>query len=174
MKTAEKFYKAYEQEMKLNSPYPSGIHKWGFWTEKNLSIMRNIGERMGYTVLQEKPVRMDITWFDQKYYDPVVAIEYENDKTGILDSELKNLACSSAKLKVLMTNVKEDEISRYLEEITKRWNSRSKRVKNDELLVMFIVYLQKKGYREFQYMVGHVLFYLNGELNLHQFDLFIV
>lgn len=173
MRFAKKFYEDYAAEM-LESPFPEGIRKWRFWTRTNLSLMRKIGEKRGYIVQQEKPVRIDMTWFDPEYFEPAVAIEYETDKKGILSSELRNLACSSAELKVLVTYVEQEEMSFYLKEIAKRWKNRSERVRNDELLVMFIVYHKEKGKRLFLYFSGYILYYQKGELTSHQLEPFMV
>ena len=101
MRFGEKWYHNFKKEYE-KSPYPSGIFKWKFWTKTNLELLRNFGEEMGYVVLIEKPVKMDMTWYNPEYFEPEVAIEYERNKKGVIDSELRNLAFSSAKLKVLM------------------------------------------------------------------------
>ena len=91
-------------------------------------------------------------------------IEYETDKTGILDSELLNLAASSAYLKVLITYIEEKEIDLFLKEITKRWEARSKRIWNDELLVIFCIYTVEGGKRLFQYYIGYLVYFSEGKL----------
>ena len=172
MRFAEKWYQNFKKEYE-KSPYPSGVFKWKFWTKTNLELLRKLGEKMGYVVLIEKPVKMDMTWYNPEYFEPEVAIEYETNKKGILDSELRNLAFSSAELKVLMTYVKGKEQVQFLKRIVDRWEKRSKRVWNDELLVMFIVYHPEKGNWVFDYFQGYVIYRSKGELRVKDLEPFI-
>ena len=172
MRFAKKWYQNYKKEYK-KSPYPSGVFKWKFWTKTNLELLQKLGEEMGYVVLTEKPVKMDMTWYNPEHFEPEVAIEYETNKKGILDSELRNLAFSSAKLKVLITYVKGEEQVDFLKKIVDRWEKRRKRVWNDELLVMFIVYHPEKGKKVFDYFQGYIVYPFKGELRVKYLEPFL-
>jgi hypothetical protein len=152
------FKKAYESK-----PLRNGIHKWSIWTKDNLEILKALGEKMGYRVSVEKPVRFDMSWFSPKYFEPQVVIEYETNEKSILESEVLNLACSSAKLKVLVTYAKEGTQAELLHSIEAEWARRSKRIRNDELLVMFIVYGTEKGWRIFSYYDAYKIYQFEGK-----------
>ena len=132
---AEEWYDHFEKEYH-KTPFPGGIHKWREWTIKTLSLIERMGNNLGYDVSREKPVRIDMSW-KKKYLESQVAIEYETYKKGIFDSELLNLASSNARLKILITYIKDEETDWYVKEIARRWKTRSKRVWNDELLIIF-------------------------------------
>ena len=172
MRFAKKWYQNFKKEYE-KSPYPSGVFKWKFWTKTNLDLLQKLGEKIGYVVLREKPVKMDMTWYNPRHFEPEVAIEYETNKKGILDSELRNLAFCSAKLKVLMTYVRKEEQEDFLKKIVDRWKKRSKRVWNDELLVMFIVYHQERRTRFFDYFQGYVIYPFKGKLLVKYLEPFI-
>ena len=93
----------------------------------------------------EKPVRMDMTWFDPKYLDSQVAFQYETNEKTVLESEVLNLACSSARLKVLIIYVTEGTQEDFLNSVCMKWATRSKRSTGDELLVMLIVFNLENG-----------------------------
>jgi hypothetical protein len=159
----ETWYNHFEQAYN-EAQLPNEITKKGTWTERTLSILERMGKNLGYSVSKEKPHRMDMSWFDKKHFEPQVAIEYETEKTGILDSEILNLAASSAYLKVLITYIEEKEIDQFLKEITNRWQTRSKRTWNDELLMIFCIYTVERGKRLFQYYIGYLLYFSKGNL----------
>jgi len=160
---AEEWYNHFEEEY-YKYPFPKEKAKWGTWTKRTLSLIKKIGKTLGYNIKIEKPVRVDMSWFDKRYFEPQVVIEYETIKTGILDDELLNLACSSARLKVLITYIEEKEIDYYLKEIIGRWETRGKRVWNDELLVIFCIYTPAEGFRFFEYYIGYVIYPVEGKL----------
>jgi len=158
----EELYDYFEQEYR-DSMLPNEVAKIGTWTKRMLSILEGMGKKLGYSVSIEKPIRVDMAWFDRRYFEPQIVIEYESDKKGVLDSELLNLAYSSARLKVLITFIEEREIEYFLSEITRRWKTRSARVWNDELLVIFCIYTLETGKR-FQYFIGHLFYFLEAKL----------
>jgi len=162
---AKEFFERLGKEYK-KSPIPGGYRKWRFWTKVNLKLLENFGKKFGYDVWREKPTRIDMTWFDPRYFEPQVAIEYETNEKTVLDSELKNLACSSARLKVLITYSKERTQHNMLQQIKARWTKRSKRIWNDELLILFIIFHPEKGYRVFDYFEGHVIYPFKGNLRV--------
>lgn len=51
---------------------------------------------------QETEVGTDFSWYEGKFLDPVVAIEHENDYSGVFKSEIRKLYASSAPLKILI------------------------------------------------------------------------
>lgn len=106
---AEEWYEHFEKEYD-QSPFPTVRAKSRTWTKRMLSLLNRMGENLGYSVLIEKPIRLDMSWFDKRHFEPQVVIEYETEKKGVLDSELLNLACSSARLKVLITYIEEKEL----------------------------------------------------------------
>ena len=115
-----------------------------------------------------------MTWFDNTHIEPQVVIEYETDKRGILDSELVNLASSSASLKVLITYIEAREIDSYLKEIINRWKHRSQGVCYDELLVVFCLYLLEKRVKHFEGYIGYVISTFEGRLQTKELEAIII
>jgi len=171
MKLAKSFYEDFKREHK-KSPLPGGTRKWAFWTKANLKFLERLGEKKGYNVMKEKPTRIDMTWFDPKHLEPEVAIEYETNEKSVLESEVRNLACSNARLKVLITYAEEGNRQDMLQKIKGKWTMRSKRTWNDEFLVMFIVFHREKGYRVFDYFEGHIIYPLRGNLRIKDLESF--
>jgi hypothetical protein len=163
MRFAEQFYLGFRRRYR-QSPFSSRIHKWKYWTRSTLKLLEDLGKKMGYRVMKEKPVRVDMTWFDARHLEPQVAIEYETDEKGVLESELVNLSCSSAKLKVLITYAKEGTQQDFFLRIKEEWSKRSKRTWNDELLTMFLVYSTEGGNCIFDHFEGGVVYPSEGRL----------
>lgn len=160
MITAKEFFENFKNEY-YNTPSLEGNQQFGVWTKHNLQILTSLGQKMGYNVKIEKPVRIDVAWFDPEYIDPQVAIEYETEQKGVLTSEIQNLAYSCAPLKVLITYVRNDKVDEFLENVQLIWSKRSRRQWNDELLVMIINYLDDTNYRSFSHYDAYV-FSANG------------
>lgn len=119
--------------------------------------MKELGELSHHSVTVEKPIKIDMSWYRKPYNDPLVAIEIERDKKTVLGSEVHNLIYSSARLKVLITYVKDDEQKRFLREIRQKLADRRAAVQNDEFLVAFVLYYTERGNSVFEWWQGYVL-----------------
>jgi len=110
------------------------------WTEK----MRVLHEKMGYEVRcrgsgDGELGNIDVTVFDEHHSEAQIAIELQQNKGDLVKRDMPKLACSNARLKILMTRVRENEIENFKDLVLNLWRKKSKRTWKDELLLLFVV-----------------------------------
>ena len=122
-----------------------GVAKQGEITEIWTEAMKDFHEKKGYKVRCRgtdpgELSGIDVTVFDKNHSEAQIAIELQHWWPDTLIKDLPKLACSNAKLKILMTKLRDDEDANNLKNaVLDFWQKRSDRVKNDELLLLLAI-----------------------------------
>ena len=144
MITGRLWYKAFKKVVAEFFDW-KGIAKRGFVTQVWKEAMEKFHEAIDYEVKTELS-DIDVTVFDKEHSEAQIAIELQHDKKAVMVRDIPKLACSNAKLKILLMKLLEsDDIADYKGKILGFWQKRSARVKNDELLLIIPVLRPDRG-----------------------------
>jgi hypothetical protein len=80
----EEWYDHFGQEY-IDSMLPNEVAKIGTWAKRMLSILEGMGKKLGYSVSIEKPIRVDMAWFDRRYFERSI---------GVLPPEVRAYFCA--------------------------------------------------------------------------------
>lgn len=110
--------------------------------------MQNLSKTLDYDMKYEKPQRVDYSFYERGFIDPLVAVEVEWDEKSV-ENELINLVSINCLLKVLITYSK---YSKFLSNVRKVWDilSKRKRAKRKDFLGIFWLYELTGGVRRFR------------------------
>lgn len=121
-----------------------------------MEILSAVGRSRGFEVKIEKPVRIDMSWYERQKYDPSVAIEVETQEDTIWDNEMVNLLYSAARLKVLLTYIEEKRLSAFLDKMKSFLEHRNTAPVGEEFMAIFVQYHTEKGKDWFDEIKGYL------------------
>lgn len=144
--TRERLYKVILDEFdKQLTTIPEGELKRGWWTAFWKSIMNNLAKRLDLEMKCEKPQKIDYSFYEHGFYDPLMAVEVEWEEKTV-EQELVNLISIDCPLKVLITYSRWSEfgpnIGRVRDILLRR------RRKDKDFLGLFWVYELERGVRQ--------------------------
>ena len=138
--------------------YWDDVAKQGEITEIWTKAMKDFHENKGYKVRCKgtdpgELSGIDVTVFDKNHSEAQIAIELQHWWPNTLITDLPKLACSNARLKILMTMLRDDEdVENLKNEVLDFWQKRSDRVKNDELLMLLAITKSNIGEGTYTYL----------------------